>query len=59
MTEGGPANATTILELQIFNLAFKKNQMGMASALSILLFLLIFVFIYLRFRLQRGSMEEE
>lgn len=59
MTEGGPANATTILELQIFNLAFKKNQMGMASALSILLFLLIFAFIYLRFRLQRGSLEGE
>lgn len=59
LTNGGPANSTTILELQIYNLAFKKNLMGMASALSILLFLLIFVFIYLRFRLQRGALEEE
>jgi len=59
LTNGGPANATTILELQIYNFAFKKNLMGMASALSILLFLLIFVFIYLRFRLQRGALEEE
>ena len=58
MTGGGPANATTILELQIYNLAFKKNQMGMASALSILLFLLIFVFIYLQFRLRRSTLEE-
>jgi len=59
LTNGGPANSTTILELQIYNLAFKKNLMGMASALSMLLFLLIFVFIYLRFRLQRGALEEE
>ena len=58
MTGGGPANATTILELQIYNLAFKKNQMGMASALSILLFLLIFVFIYMQFRLRRSTLEE-
>ncbi len=59
LTNGGPANSTTILELQIYNFAFKKNLMGMASALSILLFLLIFVFIYLRFRLQKGALEEE
>jgi ABC-type sugar transport system permease subunit len=59
LTNGGPANSTTILELQIYNFAFKKNLMGMAAALSILLFLLIFVFIYLRFRLQRGALEEE
>ncbi len=58
MTNGGPANATTILELQIYNLAFKKNLMGMASALSILLFLMIFGFIYLQFRVRSNTMEE-
>jgi ABC-type sugar transport system permease subunit len=58
MTLGGPGNATTILELQIYNLAFRKNQMGMASALSILLFLMIFVFIYLQFRFRRNLLGE-
>ena len=58
MTNGGPANATTILELQIYNLAFKKNLMGMASALAILLFIMIFGFIYLQFRVRREAIEE-
>jgi ABC-type sugar transport system permease subunit len=58
MTAGGPVNSTTILELQIFNFAFKKNMMGMASSLAILLFLMIFGFIYLQFRLRRTTMEE-
>jgi ABC-type sugar transport system permease subunit len=58
MTAGGPVNSTTILELQIFNFAFKKNMMGMASSLAILLFLMIFVFIYLQFRMRRAAMVE-
>ena len=58
MTQGGPVNATTILELRIFNLAFKEHNMGMASALAMLLFLVIFIFVYLQFRLRRESLEE-
>jgi len=58
LTEGGPVNATTILELRIFNLAFKEHNMGMASALAMLLFLMIFVFVYLQFRLRQETLEE-
>jgi ABC-type sugar transport system permease subunit len=58
MTRGGPVNSTMILELRIFNFAFKESVMGMASALSILLFVGIFIFIYLQFRIRRTTMEE-
>jgi len=58
LTSGGPINATTILELRIFNLAFKEHNMGMASALAILLFLMIFIFVYLQFRLRQETLEE-
>ncbi|KPJ86224.1 MAG: hypothetical protein AMS17_13475 [Spirochaetes bacterium DG_61] len=58
LTQGGPINATTILELRIFNLAFKEHNMGMASALAMLLFLMIFVFVYLQFRLRQETLEE-
>lgn len=58
LTEGGPVNATTILELRIFNLAFKEHNMGMASALAMLLFLMIFVFVYLQFRIRQETLEE-
>ncbi|UCB45381.1 MAG: sugar ABC transporter permease [Spirochaetota bacterium] len=58
MTKGGPGNSTTILELQIYNLAFKKYQVGMASALSILLFITIFIFIYFQFRFRTSLLEE-
>ena len=58
MTNGGPGNSTTVLELQIYNLAFRKNMMGLSSALAILLFIMVFVFIYMQFRLRKGIMEE-
>jgi ABC-type sugar transport system permease subunit len=58
MTKGGPGNSTTILELQIYNLAFKKYSVGMASALSILLFITIFIFIYFQFRFRTSLLEE-
>ena len=58
LTQGGPINSTMILELRIFNLAFKEHNMGMASALAILLFLMIFIFVYLQFRTRRENLEE-
>ena len=58
LTSGGPINATTVLELRIFNLAFKEFNMGMASALAILLFVMIFIFVYLQFRIRQETLEE-
>ena len=58
LTSGGPVTATTILELRIFNLAFKEHNMGMASALAMLLFLMIFIFVYLQFKIRQETLEE-
>ncbi|MCG8452740.1 MAG: sugar ABC transporter permease [Spirochaetales bacterium] len=41
MTEGGPANATTVLVERIYRYAFGLYRMGDASALTIILFLLV------------------
>jgi ABC-type sugar transport system permease subunit len=57
ITKGGPANSTMIIELQIYKYAFERHQMGIASALSLLLFLIVFTFIYLQFKLRSGSLE--
>lgn len=41
MTGGGPAGASTVVVQQVYDLTFRYNQAGMASALSWLLFLLV------------------
>lgn len=41
MTGGGPAGASTVVVLQVYDLTFRYSQAGMASALSWLLFLLV------------------
>lgn len=41
MTSGGPAGATTTIALQIYNSGFRSNQIGYASAQSVILFLII------------------
>lgn len=42
MTEGGPAGATTVLVQNIYNHAFRYNEMGYAAAMSWVLFIVIF-----------------
>ncbi len=44
MTSGGPAGATTTFALLIYNMGFRSNRTGYATALSILLFVLIAAF---------------
>jgi multiple sugar transport system permease protein len=53
MTQGGPANATTLYALHLYNRAFQDLSMGYASAMAWLLFLLIFGLTLLLFRLSR------
>ena len=48
--EGGPLNATHMINLYIYQTAFKSFEMGYASALSLVLFLIIMVFTILVFR---------
>ncbi len=42
-TEGGPGNATMVPGLEIYQLAFYNRQMGLASALAVVLMLLVLV----------------
>lgn len=52
MTEGGPAGATEVIVQNIYNHAFRYNEMGYASAMSWLLFLVIFIFTLFQMKLQ-------
>jgi multiple sugar transport system permease protein/sn-glycerol 3-phosphate transport system permease protein len=43
LTDGGPGNATTVANLNIYNTAFQGFRIGEASAMSVILFLVILV----------------
>ncbi len=59
MTTGGPANATMITELYIFQHGFRYQMMGVASACAVLLLAVTFVFIFLQFRIRGGMAIEK
>ena len=50
MTRGGPANATTVYLLHLYNEAFRYIRMGYASALAWVLFAIILVITLIQFR---------
>jgi len=47
MTGGGPGRATELLSLHIYNRAFETQQLGYASAISVLLILVVFALSFL------------
>jgi multiple sugar transport system permease protein len=51
LTQGGPANATTTVQVLIYRHAFQFLEMGYASAISWLLFAVIFVFTAIQLKL--------
>ncbi len=57
MTNGGPQYQTTPLLMAIYQSGFKYQQMGWASAISIVLFLIVLGFTVLQFRLLRTDWE--
>ncbi len=44
ITQGGPRGATTLVSLLIYNNAFKKYEMGLASAQAWVLFIILMIF---------------
>ena len=54
-TGGGPGNATSVPGIQIYILAFLERQVGLASALAVVLMLLVLVVILPIQRLTRGD----
>jgi len=53
ITQGGPRGATTLVSLLIYNNAFKKYEMGMASAEAWVLFLILLLFTLILQRSQK------
>ncbi len=55
LTEGGPSNSTDILPTYLYKLAFREGEIGLASALSVimLLILLSFTIIYAYFAMKK------
>lgn len=51
LTNGGPADATRLYSLHVYETAFKELNIGYASALSFLMLIAIMLITYLQFRL--------
>lgn len=59
ISRGGPGNATQIMELYIFNYAFRNQLPGIASAVAVILFLVTLLLIVPIVRYRSGSELEE
>jgi ABC-type sugar transport system permease subunit len=59
MTRGGPGNATQVMELYVYNFAFRNALPGIASAVAVILFLITLVLMVVMFRLRRDEEGEE
>ncbi|MFD0681102.1 MULTISPECIES: carbohydrate ABC transporter permease [unclassified Paenibacillus] len=55
LTGGGPGKGTTYIVQYIYEIGFAKQELGRASAMSVLLFILISLFTALQFRLSKGG----
>jgi len=53
LTQGGPANETTVLSLELYNQAFRMFNMGMASAVATVLFIIVASVGALQFKLSK------
>lgn len=51
MTNGGPANATLVPLLEIYNAGFQDGRFGLAAAMAVILFVIIFIVTLIQRRL--------
>ncbi len=59
LTRGGPGTATQVMELYIFNYAFRNSLPGVAAAVAVLLFLITLALIVPLFRLRAQTRIDE
>lgn len=59
LTRGGPGTATQIIELYIFNYAFRGSLPGVAAAVAVLLFVLTVILIVPLFRIRAQTRMDE
>jgi alpha-1,4-digalacturonate transport system permease protein len=55
LTGGGPGRETTFVVQYIYEIGFTKQELGLASAMSVVLFAIIAFFTVLQFRLSKGG----
>jgi len=55
MTKGGPAEATRILPIMLYQVGFQYFKMGRAATVSVIIFVIIAVFAIIQFRLSRKT----
>ncbi|MUG70933.1 MULTISPECIES: carbohydrate ABC transporter permease [Paenibacillus] len=55
LTGGGPGRETTFIVQYIYEIGFAKQELGMASSMSVVLFALIAVFTVVQFKLSKGG----
>ncbi len=53
MTGGGPANATQMVVMYLYNNAFVTQQMGLAAAVAFMVFVVIIILTVINFRISR------
>ena len=54
-TAGGPVNASRVLQVYIYDMAFGRFQFGYASALSVALLVILMVITVIQYRLTRAG----
>lgn len=54
-TKGGPAGATNVLQMYIYNKAFSQFDFGYASTMSLALFAMLIVITFIQMRLTRAN----
>ncbi|WP_188360191.1 carbohydrate ABC transporter permease [Rothia aerolata] len=54
-TGGGPANATNVLQVYIYDMAFGRFQFGYASAMSVGLLIILGIITFIQFKLTRAG----
>ncbi|HEY4854621.1 MAG TPA: sugar ABC transporter permease [Streptosporangiaceae bacterium] len=59
MTQGGPGNATNVVNYQIYQTAFQNFDVGSAAAMSLVLFAVILVVTVIQFRFFRSRITYE
>jgi ABC-type sugar transport system permease subunit len=59
LTQGGPGNATQVVELYIYNQGVRNSLPGLASAVAVLLLLTTLILIAALFRVRARATEEE
>jgi len=58
-TKGGPANASLVLQMYIYDKAFGQFDFGYASAMSLVLFVMLIVISFAQMRLLRASESDQ